>query len=714
MDCGPTCLRMVASFYGRNYPLNKLREFCNINRMGVSLLGISEAAEKIGLRSIGAKLPLSGLEEAQLPCIVHWRKHHFVVLYKIRKGTYYVADPSLGLVRYSREEFLENWLKDKAPSGGTVLLLSPGDEFQTLGRDDGKGINFSFLFAYRKTYSKLIFQLFCGMAASSVLQMIGPFLTQGVVDVGIKTHDLNFITLVLIAQLMIFAGNNAISFIRSWVMMHMTTRLNVTILTDFLAKVMRLPLSFFDTRRSGDIMQRMSDHRRIETFLTGTTLNTLFSLVNLLVYAVVVAYYYVSILVIFAVSTTIYTLWIFLFMKKRRQLDQNRFDNSSDNQSSMFELIAGIQEIKLHNCEDQKRRQWENIQAKLFKFSLKSLSLNQRQQAGAMFFNQGKTILITFLSAKAVIDGDLTLGGMMALQFMAGQLNSPIEQLLTLVQGYQDAKISLERLNEVHTLDDEESEDKDWLYTLPTDKSITLKEVTFRYPGAGNEPVLSGLDMYLPEGKTTAIVGLSGSGKTTILKILLRFYNIESGELWVGDTRLDAISFKEWRKNCGAVMQDGFVFADTIAANIAVGDEEPNPEKLDRAIRMANMTDFIDELPLGLNTKIGTGGNGLSQGQKQRLFIARAIYKNPLYLFFDEATNSLDANNESVIMKNLDEFFEGRTVVVVAHRLSTVRHADNIIVLHKGKIAEQGTHEELIELRGEYFGLVKNQMEMVS
>ena len=712
MDCGPTCLRIIAKHYGRGYSIQRLRELCNISKIGVSLLGISEAAEKIGFRSLGVKTGLQSLQEANLPCILHWHQRHFVVLYKVKNGKYYISDPSHGLINYTEKEFINNWLGQKRTNDGIALLLSPTPDFYKDEGDKSQGLNWNILFSYCKTYKRLIFQLFLGLAIGSLLQLIAPFLTQSIVDTGINTRNLNFIHLILVAQVMLFLGTMSVDFIRSWIMLHVTARINVSILTDFLAKLMRLPMGFFDSKRTGDIMQRMNDHKRIEGFLTGTTLNTLFSAVNLLVYAVVLSLYHTTIVLIFLFSTILYAAWIFVFMKRRRDLDQKRFDSSSSNQSNMVELITGIQEIKLHNCEQQKRWQWENIQASLFKFSMKSLALNQYQQAGASFINQGKNILITFLSAKAVIEGDLTLGAMMAVQYMAGQLNAPIEQLLGSIQAYQDAKISLERLNEVHGMPDEESQDKHWNYALPNNKSITINNLTFRYPGAGNDPVLEDVGLYIPEGKTTAIVGLSGSGKTTILKLLLRFYEAERGEIRVGEMKLNQLSFKEWRRQCGIVMQEGFIFSDTIAGNIAVGDEYPDREKLNHAIKVANIKDFIDQLPLGLNTLIGAGGNGISQGQKQRLFIARAVYKDPHYIFFDEATNSLDANNEKAIMDNLEEFFSGRTVVVVAHRLSTVRHADNIIVLDKGKIIEQGTHFELSRLKGKYFGLVKNQLEL--
>lgn len=712
MDCGPTCLRMVAKHYGRNYSIQRLRELCNISRVGVSLLGISEAAEKIGFRTLGAKIALEHLPKADLPCVLHWQQRHFVVLYKIRKGKYYVSDPSRGLITYTAAEFKNNWLSRKQLHDGIALFISPTPQFYLEEGESGTGLSWKILLSYRRAYTRLIFQLFLGLAIGSIIQFITPFLTQAIVDTGINTHNLGFVNLILIAQLMLFVGSMSVGFIRSWIMLHMTTRINVSILTDFLGKLMRLPMGFFDSKRTGDILQRMNDHRRIESFLTGTTLNTLFSLINIVVYGIVIAHYNLSILMIFGLSTALYTIWILVFMQRRRELDQKRFDNSSRNQSSMVELVTGIQEIKLHTCEQQKRWNWENIQASLFKFSIKSLALSQYQQAGANFINQGKNILITYLSAKAVIEGDLTLGGMMALQFMAGQLNSPIEQLLGLIQGYQDAKISLERLNEVHAMKDEESPDVQWNYFLPENKSITISNITFRYPGAGNDPVLENVSFTIPQGKTTAIVGMSGSGKTTILKLLLRFYEPEYGQIKVGELNLNKLSYKEWRRQCGSVMQDGFIFSDTIANNIAVGDDFPDFFTLDHAVRIANIKEFIDGLPLGYNTMIGAGGNGISQGQKQRLFIARAVYKNPQYIFFDEATNSLDANNERMIMDNLVEFFTGRTVVVVAHRLSTVKNADNIVVLDKGQIIEQGTHFDLTEAKGAYYQLVKNQLEL--
>lgn len=714
MDCGPTCLRMVAKYYGKNFSLQKLREICGINREGVSLLGISEAAEKIGFRTAGIKLSLKQLAAIDLPVILHWNQNHFVVLYRIKHKVYGVADPAKGLLTYTETEFVKYWLTTN-PLGnneGIVLTLSPTPDFYSTEGDKADGVNLVYLLKYLYRYKQLIVQLIIGLAVGSLLQLILPFLTQSIVDVGINTRNINFIYIILIAQTMLFVGRMSVDFIRSWILLHISTRINISILTDFLIKLMKLPMYFFDTKMTGDIMQRMNDQKRIESFLTGPTLGVVFSMFNLVIFAVVLAYYNINIFLIFLTSSVLYSLWVIAFLKKRRTLDFKRFDLSSKNQSAIVQLINGMQEIKLNNCEQQKRWEWESIQAGLFRFNVKSLALGQYQQVGTFFINEGKNILITFIVAKSVIDGQLTLGAMMAVQYIIGQLNSPIEQILGFVQQLQDAKLSLERLNEIREMEDEEPSDINFIKELPSDKSIHLKNISFTYPGAGNEPVLSHIDLNIPQGKTTAIVGMSGSGKTTILKLLLRFYEAQKGDIKIGNSSLSQISFRYWRGSCGVVMQDGFIFSDSIAKNIAVGDEYLDMEKLRHAIHVANITDFIDGLPLGLNTKIGIEGNGISQGQKQRILIARAVYKNPQYIFFDEATNALDANNEKVIMENLESFFKGRTVVVVAHRLSTVKNADNIIVLDKGIIIEQGSHEELTRQRGEYFDLVKNQLEL--
>jgi ATP-binding cassette subfamily B protein len=712
MDCGPTCLRMVAKYYGRNFKVQTLRQLCEINREGVSLLGISDASEKIGFRSLGAKLSIADLKEAELPCILHWRQNHFVVLYKISKGNYHIADPAKGLVKLTEAEFSRNWVSDKDKGEGIAMLLSPTPHFYEQEDEKGTEISWSFLLRYLVTYRQLVIQLLFGLGIGTLLQLVAPFLTQSVVDIGINTRNLNFVYIVIIAQAALIIGRVSVEFIRSWILLHISTRVNISILTDFLIKLMKLPMSFFDTKMTGDIMQRMSDQRRIESFLTGSTLSTLFSMFNLVVFSVVLAYYNIAIFFVYVVSSVLYIGWIVAFLKRRRELNYKSFDISSKNQSSIVQLVSGMQEIKLNNCEQQKRWEWEHLQARLFKFNVKNLALSQYQQGGSTFINESTNLLITFLSAKAVIDGQLTLGGMIAVQYIIGQLNGPIQQFLGFIQGFQDAKISLERLNEIHQMDDEEPVDKEYNHTLPLNKGLSINNLTFRYPGAGNEPVLDNITLEIPQGKTTAIVGMSGSGKTTILKLLLRFYEPEKGDIKVGGQSLSNIGFKTWRSHCGVVMQDGFIFSESIERNIAVGDDYPDKEKLRHAIRVANIQDFIDGLPLGLNTKIGAEGNGISQGQRQRLLIARAVYKNPEYILFDEATNALDANNERVIMDNMKEFFNGRTVLIVAHRLSTVSNADNIILLDKGRIVEQGTHQQLTALKGDYYQLVKNQLEL--
>ncbi|WP_426582188.1 peptidase domain-containing ABC transporter [Mucilaginibacter sp. R-33] len=712
MDCGPTCLRMVAKHFGRNFKIQTLRQLCEINREGVSLLGISDAAEKIGFRSLGAKLNLTDLKEAEMPCILHWRQNHFVILYLIKHGRYYIADPGSGLVTLSESDFRKSWVSDQDVNEGIALLLTPTPHFYEQEDERNNSITWSFLLRYLIAYKQLIVQLLFGLGIGSLLQLVAPFLTQSIVDIGINVRNLNFVYIVIIAQAMLIVGRVSVEFIRSWILLHISTRVNISILTDFLIKLMKLPISFFDTKMTGDIMQRMNDQRRIESFLTGSTLTTLFSLFNLLIFSVVLVYYNVLIFGVYLLSSALYIGWIAAFLKRRRDINYKSFEISAKTQSSVVQLVSGMQEIKLNNCEQQKRWEWEHLQARLFKFNVKNLALNQYQQGGSTFINESTNLLITLLSAKAVIDGQLTLGAMMAVQYIIGQLNAPVQQFLLFIQNFQDARISLERLNEIHELSDEEPVEKEFSQHLPQNLSISLNDITFKYPGVGNEPVLRGLNFEIPQGKTTAIVGMSGSGKTTILKLLLRFYEPDTGDLKVGGQLLNNIGFKRWRSACGVVMQDGFIFSDTIERNIAVGDEYPDKVKLAHAINVANILDLIESLPLGLKTKIGAEGNGISQGQRQRLLVARAVYKNPEYVFFDEATNALDANNERVIMNNMRDFFTGRTVVIVAHRLSTVSNADNIILLEHGAIIEQGSHQQLTAIKGKYYELVKNQLEL--
>lgn len=720
MDCGPTCLRMIAKFYGRSFSLQTLRERSFISREGVSMLGISDAAESIGFRTSGVRINFKQLtEDVPLPCILHWNQNHFVVCYKIKTNkqgaSLSIADPGAGLVTYNEEEFRRCWISTKVngEDTGTALVLDPGPEFYDLEDEKQKNKrNLTFFFRYLTPYKKELIQLVLGMLTGSILQLIMPFLTQSLVDTGIRDNNLSFITLILIAQLVMFVARLSVDFIRSWIVLHTNTRINIALISDFLAKLMRLPLHFFDTKMVGDIMQRIGDHNRIESFLTGSSISTLFSFFNFIVFGFVLAYYNLIILGIFLFGNVLYVIWVLAFMRYRRELDIKRFAQAAGEQSNLFQLITGMQEIKLNNCETQKRWQWERIQVKLFKISMKGLALQQYQQLGSVFFSQTTSILVSFIAARSVVNGEMTLGMMMSLTYIIGQLSSPIEQFIGFARSLQDAKISLERLSEIHEKEDEEQTIDQKFSVLPQLRTVTIENLNFSYDGADRDYVLENINLTIPENKVTAIVGASGSGKTTLIKLLLGFYTPNKGSIKLGDLPLNNINPHLWRAKTGSVMQDGFIFSETIAANIAAGQEVIDKERLLHAVTVANIRDFIDSLPLGYNTKIGMEGNGISQGQRQRLLIARAVYKNPEYIFLDEATNALDANNEKEIMEHLHEFYKGKTVVVVAHRLSTVKDADKIVVLDSGHIVEEGTHQELVAKQGVYYKLVKNQLEL--
>ncbi len=715
MDCGPSCLRMIAKYYGKNFSLQTIRDRSFLTREGVSFLGMSDAAESIGMRSVGARVSYRQLaDQVPLPAIVHWKETHFVVVYAIRKGKVYVADPAFGLITYSETEFLKAWCghDDAEKAKGLALILEPTPDFYGLADEKIDKSSLVYLFTYLRNQKKFLWQLFAGLLLGSLFQLIFPLLTQSMVDVGINNNDLGFVTLVLVAQLILFVSQASVDLIRSWILLHLTTRLSISLISDFLIKLMRLPISFFDTKMVGDMLQRIGDHTRIENFLTNQSLNVLFSMVNLVIFSIVLALYSWMILAIFVVGSLLYVMWILLFLKKRRELDYRRFTQQAENQAKLIELMSGMQEIKLNNCEKQKRWEWERIQARLFQVNIKRLSLAQTQTIGSSFINQLKNILISFVAARLVIEGQITIGAMLAVSYIIGQMNGPLNNLMEFIPNTQDAMISLERLNEIHKKTNEENPEDQKITLFPDRKEITFKDVTFQYEGPRSPMVLRNISLHIPANSTTAIVGMSGSGKTTLIKLMLGFYPPVSGSIHLGEISLSHFSTVLWRENCGVVMQDGFIFSDSIMNNIAVGAEKVDRQRLLDAVRMANIQDYIESLPLGYQTKIGQEGVGLSQGQKQRILIARAVYKNPDFLFFDEATNALDANNEKVIMENMDHFYKGRTVVVVAHRLSTVRHADQIIVLDKGEIVEKGTHQELIELKGSYFNLVRNQLEL--
>jgi len=728
MDCGPTCLRLVSLFYGKAYPLTYLRQITHTSREGSSLLGISKAAEDIGFSTLAIRISFEKLmNEAPLPMIVHWKQQHFVVVYKVTKTKVLVSDPAAGLLSYTHDQFIRHWIGPNATTeteAGIGLLLEPTPAFYEITNPGDKEEKISiraFLMHYVRPHRKLMTQVILSLAAGSVLQLIVPFLTQNIVDTGIYKKDISFIWLVLIAQLMLTVGQMGLELMRSWMLLHISSRMNISLISDFFIKLMKLPIRYFDTRLSGDLMQRISDHSRIEAFLTNTTLNAVFSLFTLVLYGIVLAYYNITLFVVFAVGSVLYISWIFFFLKRREKLDYKHFQQAGETNGKVIELISGMQEIKLHNAEQQKRWGWERIQVRLYRISMQSLTLEQSQSIGSRIINEVKNIFITIVAARLVIDGQLTLGMMLSVSYIIGQLNTPVIQIVNIVKAWQDAKISLDRLAEIHQ---KEEEIPGGYHTdrtvaqatiasvpVPADHTLLLDNVSFRYNELSDD-VLREIDLHIPSGKVTAIVGSSGSGKTTLLKLLMRFYKPSQGKIVVGHTDLSHTDLHAWRETCGVVMQEGFIFNDTIAGNIAVGEDLPDWQKLHHAAEIANILPFIEGLPLSFNTKIGMEGLGISTGQKQRILIARAVYKNPQVLFFDEATSALDANNEREIMAHLKNFYRGRTVIVIAHRLSTVRDADKIVVLEQGRIVEEGSHNTLTAERGYYYNLVKNQLEL--
>jgi len=718
MDCGPTCLRMVAKYYGRHFNADTLRERARFTQEGVSMMGINEAAESLGFRTRGVKIDLSQLTDLDdYPAILHWKGNHFVVflpgkeMKRKKKRFFWVADPALGIKKYTEQEFIPLWTNEDSGMG-TALLLEPSPAFYAQEGEKEHKLDWGNILLYLKGSRWPIIQVFIALIITSLLQLTFPFLTQSIVDTGINTRNLQFITIVLLAQLMLVFSRAIVDFIRSRLLLRISNILNLAILSDFWIKITRLPISYFDSHPAGETLQRISDTKQIQNFLTGSVISTLFSLFNFIVFGIVLVIYNSQLFLIFCIGSGLYFLWIVLFLRMRRRMNYEAFELYAKENNTTLQLVQGMQEIRLNNTQQSKRWEWENIQIRIFRLLFKSLNYSQIQQAGAIFINQGKDLFLTFLVARLVIEGRLSLGAMLAIQYVLGQLSSPVEQIVALVQNGQDAKISMERLNAVHKMEDEEPAGKTFFSYLPSDKTITISDLSFTYPGQENDPVLHGINLSILQGKVTAIVGGSGSGKTTLLKLLLKFYDNYRGSIRIGESNFNSLSHTFWRDQCGAVLQDGYIFNDSIARNIAVGEEAVNSERLEACCRTANIFSFIESLHRGFYTKIGTGGIGISQGQKQRILIARALYKDPQYLFFDEATNALDVSNERAIIANLQNFFGGRTVVVIAHRLSTVRNADKIVVLHEGKITEEGTHESLYALKGRYYELVKNQLDL--
>lgn len=714
-DCGAACLRMLARYYGKFYSLEYLRELTFVDRQGVSLLGISDAAEELGFQTLGVRISYERmLDNIPLPAIAFWRQSHFIVVFKADKNNVWVGDPAATQVyKISRQEFLNGWVngQQQGEDVGVLLLLETTPEFFLEAGEQIKRSSWSYVLSYYKNYKKLIFQLILGLLLGTVLQVIFPFIMKAVVDLGIQLNNTSIIVIMLLAHLVLFFTQTLVEAIRSWILLHTGTHVNIRMVSNYLVKIINKPIRFFDTRMTGDILQRVEDHKRVERMLTSSSIQTIFSIFSFIIFGVILFIFDPGIFIVFLAATLIYLIWVFYFLSKRKELDYKRFDEMAVNQSAMIQMIHGINDIKLHNAEKIKRWEWERIQAKIFRLNKRYLNLNQWQRTGANFINESKNILISFLAARAVVEGDMTLGMLVAVQYILGQLNSPIDQVVQFVQSMQDAKISLERMNQIHQ-SDLKTDPENKISIMPENGDLQFEDMSFQYGGPNSPVVLKNINLIIPKGKTTAIVGTSGSGKTTLLKLLLKFYDPSEGFVKLGDISLTNFDEKIWRSKCGAVLQDGYIFTESIAKNIALGEETVHVDRLINAVKIANIQGFIESLPLGYNTKIGAEGIGLSQGQKQRILIARAIYKEPSYFFFDEATNALDTENERTIMQNMAAFFKGKTVITVAHRLSTVRDADQIVVLQKGQLIEHGTHEELIALKGKYFGLIRNQLEL--
>ena len=719
MQCGVACLQMICKSFGREYTMDSLSKLCFATAEGVSLLGINEAANTLGLHTTCARSTTMVLGEVPLPCILHWNQNHFVVLYKVKKGkNFYVADPGKGLVVYTLEEFKQHWISTNSngEDKGIAMFLETTPVFFTYKMQGEENIkekrSFRFLFGYVKKYRKYFGQIILGLIVGSLLLLVLPFLTQSIVDVGIKNQDIGFVWLILLGQLMLTISRTAIDVIRRWLLLHISLRINISLVSDFFIKLLKLPMSFFDTKLMGDLMQRMNDHSRVNNFLTQQTLNITFAMLTFLVFSVVLFFYNKLVFAIFLLGSILYGAWMTLFLKRRKVLDYELFEQQAINNNKTYEFITSMQEIKLQDCEQRRRWEWEDTQADLFGVQMKSLKLQQTQEAGSIFINEVKNIIITVVAATAVIHGQMTLGMMLAVQYIIGQLNSPVEQLMNFFYSRQDVKISLERINEIHQMDDENG--KEGLLTSIEDKNegIDITNIMFKYDPHALRKTIDNVNIHIPQGKVTAIVGASGSGKTTLIRLMLGYYPVLEGKINIGNTDINKLNKKWWRRQCGVVMQDGVIFSESIARNIAVDDGDIDKERLLKAAEIACIKDYVMALPLKFNTKIGRDGVGLSQGQKQRILIARAVYKNPDYIFLDEATNSLDANNERSIVENLDKFYKGKTVVIVAHRLSTVKNADQIVVIDHGKVVEVGNHESLTAKRGAYYNLVKNQLEL--
>lgn len=714
MQCGAACLAMICSYFGKKYKLETLSRICFPTNQGISLLGLCDASNKIGLSPFVYKINIEKLRKINNICVLHWNQNHFVILQKIKNNKFYIADPEKGFITYTEDEFKQHWISSTSngENKGIAVFFNKTENFGHFNEKLNKRTkSFHFLYNYFHQYRKYFFHILYGLILGCILQLILPFLTQSIVDIGIRHKDINLIWLILLGELAIVIGKTITDFFRKWLLLHISMRINISLVSDFFIKLLKLPMSFFETKLLGDLIQRMSDHSRVQTFLTNQTLSAIFTLLSFCVFGFILLTYDKLIFVVYLLGSLLYGIWMTLFLEKRKVLDYEIFEQQAINQNKTYEFITSIQEIKLQDCEQRRRWSWENTQTDLFSIQLKALKLKQSQEAGCIFINEAKNIIITVLAATSVINEQITLGSMLAIQYIIGQLNSPVDQLMSFIYSLQDVKISLERINEIHNRDNEEDEFHK-ITSFSLNKSISINNIHFKYDPHSLKKNIEDVSFYIPEGKVTAIVGSSGSGKTTLIKLMLGYYPVISGEIAIAGQNINKYNLKWWRQHCGVVMQDGIIFSESIARNIAVDDGDINIEQLEKAAKIANIHDFIMELPLKYDTLIGRDGIGLSQGQKQRVLIARAIYKNPDFIFLDEATNALDAKNEKNIVEKLNKFYEGRTVVVVAHRLSTVMTADQIIVLDKGKVVEIGNHDSLLNTQGIYYNLIKNQLEL--
>ncbi|MCQ2268555.1 MAG: peptidase domain-containing ABC transporter [Bacteroidaceae bacterium] len=714
MQCGIACLNMVCRYYGRRYSMSTLSRYCHATKEGVSLLGISQAAESLGMETMGLKVTLSELSKLQPPCILHWNQNHFVVFYgKSSRGRFRIADPGKGKLTYNEEEMIHYWLGGLASATGIAMILKPTKYFyEHRDRETMESHSFLFLFDRFLHYKKeFAYILFCSSVASG-LQLVLPFLTQAIVDKGITHHNLSIIYIILLGQLCLTIGKTAADFTRNHVVLHVGLKIDITLVSDFFIKLLLLPMYFFDVKLLGDLQQRIRDHDRVKSFLTNQLLSAVFSSISFIVFGVVLLKYSQIIFAVFLTGTLLYGIWLMLLLKKRRTLDLLNFEQLAENNNKTYQFLTSMQEIKLQGCENRRRLEWVNIQENLYKISMRMLSLQQKQEAGSILINESKNIVTTVIAAAAVIHGEMTLGMMLAIQYIIGQLNSPVSLLVQFIYSLQDVQISLERINEIKNMEEEDINSDAYVEYGADCHDIVVKNVHFKYDPHSPIEILKGVSLTIPHNRMTAIVGASGSGKTTLLKLLLGYYPTNKGDIILAGCNLQDYKMKWWRSRCGVVMQDGIIFSESIARNIAVDDGEIDTTRLKKSAQIACIDEFVQTLPLKYETKVGKDGMGLSKGQQQRVLIARAVYKNPDFIILDEATNSLDANNEQTIVDNLSEYYKGRTVIIIAHRLSTVRYADKIVVMESGKIVEIGTHESLIKQKGYYHKLVRNQLDI--